>query len=107
MKNISLGSTYTAAASGTFTALLPVTSLPVPSVAAPHVYVRNAPTIGVAGAVNEQVIDAVFSYIKTVRALGRTSINTTTVARALGIKPGVAEKAMVALRDKGIASLHG
>lgn len=46
--------------------------------------------------------DAVYGYIRAVRALGRTSVNTTEIASALGLPLGAVESALSALRDRGV-----
>ncbi len=45
---------------------------------------------------------AVYAYIRALRALGRTSVNTLEVARALGIRPSDVDNALGALKSKGV-----
>lgn len=50
----------------------------------------------------QQIETAVYSHIKAMRALGRTSLNTTEIARALSISRKDVERAVPNLRDKGV-----
>lgn len=50
----------------------------------------------------KQIVDAVFGYIQAVRALGRTTINTLDVARALSLSPSDVERTLSSLAKKGV-----
>ena len=45
---------------------------------------------------------AVFAYIKAVRALGQTSVNSVDISRALSLPLGEVDQAMKGLRGKGV-----
>ncbi len=45
---------------------------------------------------------AVFAYIKAVRALGKTSVNSVDISRALALPLGEVEQAIQGLRGKGV-----
>lgn len=53
-------------------------------------------------AADGRIEDAVYTYIQAVRALGRTTINTSEIASALGIDRRKVEAAAAALKDKGV-----
>lgn len=46
--------------------------------------------------------NAVYAYIQAVRTLGRTTINTEDIARALSVASADVEKVVGNLRDKGV-----
>jgi hypothetical protein len=50
----------------------------------------------------KKIENAVFGYIQAVRALGRTTINTTEVARALDLNLADVERTLSALRRRGV-----
>ena len=54
------------------------------------------------GAVQKQIVAAVYAHIKAVRSLGRTGINTADIARALGLPLHEVERAVAALQTKGV-----
>lgn len=59
--------------------------------------------VGVAGGhSNKSVENAVYAHIRAVRALGRTQINTTEIASALGLPVATVDETIEALRKKGI-----
>jgi hypothetical protein len=51
---------------------------------------------------DKKIVDAVFGYIQAVRALGRTTINTIEVARALNLSPSDVERTLSSLSKKGV-----
>lgn len=51
------------------------------------------------------VVNAVYGYIRAVRTLGRKSVNTVDISRALGIAERDVERAVSALKDKGVKIL--
>jgi hypothetical protein len=48
------------------------------------------------------VDDAVFGYIRAVRALGRTEVNSIEVARALHLPQSEVDAALHRLRERGV-----
>jgi hypothetical protein len=50
----------------------------------------------------KKIESAVYAHIQAVRALGRTTINTTEVARALGLSLADVERTLSALRRRGV-----
>jgi hypothetical protein len=55
---------------------------------------------------DDDIQNAVYAYVQAYRALGNTTISTIRIAKGLGIKPRLVEHAMLALRDKGVMSIH-
>lgn len=51
---------------------------------------------------DKKIENAVFGYIQAVRALGRTTINTTEVSRALNLRLADVERTLSALRKRGV-----
>ena len=60
---------------------------------------------GKATAGEASVEKAVYSYIQAVRALGRETVNTVEIARALGVNIDAVESAVAKLRAKGVRPL--
>jgi|HubBroStandDraft_5_1064220.scaffolds.fasta_scaffold1207243_1 hypothetical protein len=60
-----------------------------------------------AGASAKKVQNAVYAYLRAIRALGRTGINTGDVAMALSLPVGDVNKALSALKKKGVRVLNG
>jgi hypothetical protein len=56
-------------------------------------------------AVPKEVINAVYSHIRAVRALGRGSINTNEIAKALSLPSKDVERAVSTLGRKGVKVL--
>jgi hypothetical protein len=53
----------------------------------------------------KKIENAVFGYIQAVRALGRTTINTTEISRALNLSLADVERTLSALRKRGVKTL--
>jgi hypothetical protein len=51
---------------------------------------------------SKNVINAVYGYIRAIRALGRVGVNTAEISQALSISQRDVERAMKALADKGV-----
>lgn len=49
-----------------------------------------------------KIEDAVYAHIQAMRALGRTRVNTAQIARALGLKTQVVDRAVSGLESKGV-----
>jgi len=56
---------------------------------------------------NTSVQNAVYAYIRAVRALGRTEINTSEVAAALSLSVAEVNSALSSLRKRGVKALNG
>lgn len=56
---------------------------------------------------NKSVQNAVYGYIRAVRALGRTKISTAEVADALSLKVPDVNGALSSLKKKGVKALNG
>lgn len=59
---------------------------------------------GVNAPSESELENAVFGYLQSIRALGRTSINSTEIADALSISVADVDGAVARLRDRGILS---
>lgn len=66
-----------------------------------------APTTRRSLRVNKNVENAVYAHIRAIRALGRTSIVTTDIADALSLSVVQVNRAVSALKKKGVRSLNG
>jgi hypothetical protein len=53
------------------------------------------------------VENAVYAYIRAVRALGRTKISTTEVASALSLPVVEVNSALSSLKKKGVRAMNG
>jgi hypothetical protein len=51
---------------------------------------------------NKNVENAVYAHIQAMRTLGRTKINTSDIATALGLPVAEVDKTIAALRKKGV-----
>lgn len=51
---------------------------------------------------NSKVENAVYAYIRAIRALGRTTVNTTDIAKALHLNVSAVDQAISSLRQKGV-----
>jgi hypothetical protein len=56
---------------------------------------------------NRKVQNAVYAYIRAIRALGRTEINTDEIAAALSLPVSEVNSAVSALKKKGVKKLNG
>jgi hypothetical protein len=56
---------------------------------------------------NKDIESAVYAHIQAVRALGRTHINPTEIAAALGLSERQVLSTLSALRSKGVKVVHG
>ncbi len=56
---------------------------------------------------NKNVQNAVYAYIRAVRALGRTKINTTEVADALSLPVAEVNGALSSLKKRGVRAFNG
>lgn len=56
---------------------------------------------------NRDIQRAVYAYIRAVRALGRTRLNTAEIADGLGIPTDWVNRAVTSLRRRGVRTLHG
>jgi hypothetical protein len=54
------------------------------------------------GTQGRAVREAVFAYIKALRALGKTRVNTREIADALDLPRTLVEQAVTRLRDEGV-----
>lgn len=73
-----------------------VTSSTLGRIAVPSARVVNDP------AAMREIEKAVYSHIRAIRTLGRTSVTVTEIAAALGISVSDAERALMALESKGV-----
>lgn len=48
------------------------------------------------------LVKAVYGHIQAVRTLGRTTINTVDIARALGVSPAMVKGTLSQLKNKGV-----
>jgi hypothetical protein len=53
------------------------------------------------------VQNAVYAYIRAIRALGRTRINTSEIADALSLPIPEVNRALSSLKRKGVRALNG
>ena len=53
----------------------------------------------------EAEINAVYGYIRAIRALGRTGVNTSEIAAALSLPISTVNRAVSALRSQGVRVL--
>jgi hypothetical protein len=51
---------------------------------------------------NKKIEAAVYSHIRAIRALGRTTVNTAEIASALGVPRVLVEQAIASLSKKGV-----
>jgi hypothetical protein len=56
---------------------------------------------------NKRVENAVYAYIRAIRALGRTNVATSEVADALSLPVAQVNLAISALKKKGVRALNG
>lgn len=56
---------------------------------------------------NKNAENATYYYIRAIRALGRTQVNTFQIAEALSIPLVVAARAVISLKKKGVKQLNG
>jgi len=59
------------------------------------------------GRANKDVQNAVYAYVRAIRALGRTKINTAEVADALSIPIAEVNGALSSLKKRGVKALNG
>ncbi len=71
-----------------------------------HVTVRGDGRLKRKRPVSDKDVEAaVYAYVRAVRALGRTSINTLEISKSLEIPLAKVEKTVSELRSKGIKTL--
>jgi CRP-like cAMP-binding protein len=56
---------------------------------------------------NKNVQNAVYSYIRAVRALNQTKITTVQIASALALSVVEVNKVLSSLKEKGVRTLNG
>lgn len=56
-------------------------------------------------AANPRISNAVYAYIRAIRALGRTEVNTVEVASALSLSIGEVNRAISSLKNRGVKTL--
>lgn len=49
-----------------------------------------------------KTVNAVYGYIRSVRALGRDSVNTADISKALALPQSEVDRAVALLRDRGV-----
>jgi len=54
------------------------------------------------GAAEKKIETAVYGYVRSIRALGKTRVNTSDISKALGIPLESVDRALASLSDKGI-----
>jgi hypothetical protein len=59
------------------------------------------------GGSSKRVQNAVYAYIRAIRTLGRTKINTTEVADALSLPVAEVNGALSSLKKRGVRALNG
>jgi hypothetical protein len=69
--------------------------------------VNDIPGIRQRARVGKSIENAVYSYIRAVRALGRTAIITTEIADALSLTVADVNRAISSLKKKGVRELNG
>jgi len=52
------------------------------------------------------VVNAVYGYIRAIRALGRTEINTSEIAEALSLSVSDVNRAISSLKRRGVKVLN-
>jgi hypothetical protein len=50
--------------------------------------------------------NAIYAYIRAIRALGRTNVNTLDIADALSLTPAEVNRALSSLKKKGVKTLN-
>jgi len=56
---------------------------------------------------SKSVQNAVYAYVRAIRALGRTKVNTSEVANALSLPVNQVNGVLESLRKKGVRALNG
>lgn len=67
-----------------------------------RVRVNVSPSSAASRSANKKIENAVYAYIRAVRALGRTSIGASEIADALSLSVNEVKAALDALTDKGV-----
>lgn len=55
----------------------------------------------------KSTVNAVYGYIRAIRALGRTEINTVEIAHALSLPVSEVNHAISLLKEKGVKEVNG
>ncbi len=71
------------------------------------VHVSNSPRVRRSTRSSKSVQNAVYAYIRAIRALGRIQINTAEVADALSLSVAEVNYAISSLRKKGVKVSNG
>jgi hypothetical protein len=50
--------------------------------------------------------NAIYAYIRAIRSLGRTTVNTLEISTALSIPVSVVDRALASLKKKGVKALN-
>jgi hypothetical protein len=56
---------------------------------------------------NKEVENAIYSYIRAIRSLGRKGINTTEIAESLSLSVDAVNRAVESLKRKGVRVTDG
>jgi|SRR5450755_702202 len=63
--------------------------------------VKSRPTRA-KGVGKEEIFNAVYSHIRAIRSLGRSTVNTSDIARALGLALSDVQESITRLKSKGV-----
>jgi predicted transcriptional regulator len=77
------------------------------SVANSSLEVRDVRPVRRASRSNKGIQNAVYAHIQAIRALGRKEINTAEIADALSLPVSEVNRAISALKRKGVKALNG
>jgi DNA-binding MarR family transcriptional regulator len=72
-----------------------------------QVQVSDIPSVRRRARIGKSVENAVYAYIRAVRALGRTTIVTSEVAGALSLSVADVNRAISSLKKMGVRALNG
>jgi predicted transcriptional regulator len=56
---------------------------------------------------NKSIENAIYAHIQAIRSLGRTAINTAEIAEALSLPVSTVNRAISALKKKGVKVMNG
>jgi hypothetical protein len=55
---------------------------------------------------NKNIVNAIYAYIRALRSLGRTTINTDEIAEGLSLNVNEVNRAVSALRSRGVRKIR-
>jgi Winged helix-turn-helix DNA-binding len=71
-----------------------------------QIQVDNAPRTRPSVHINKRLENAIYAYIRAIRALGRDTINTIEIAEALSLTVPEVNRAISALEKRGVKILN-